>query len=342
MPKIAMVPCHNPYKRGGPDEQTEDIFPILHSTLQGEWAKLERKIKESKLSQKDYFTRCTDSFNKELEGREGQLIVALTRRFSQNDFCSDPSVHLGLANLEEEVQIGLITNKTKVGASDNLLMHSPFVKNVEKAHHLGGNGLWAEAYTNAFTEKENVLFLLAFHDEPPKGTPDYNSGGCFGGNVQTYTPTKKPRLEFFIGDEKAMHFMQSNLKGYQYQLASNFLGRDLPLSEELEDKIKKEQVDLFEGIRAHEKDFLLKNAKYNLLRDTAKSGAVPEVDEVAIILNKSPAVNSSKEDLLHLVRIAKSRKYDLYGIETRVDVEEGVVLDLNLKTYFSSRINKYL
>lgn len=204
-----------------------------------------RRITPEKLLE-EKFAPLQDKISKS----QGELVGALTRCYEQRSFGMVPPHY----SLRKNLYAGVITGETRFPLNGGSF--SIFLSGVKNPHSLELNSAWEMD----FIEEKNCIFsnymtdsltLLYFMDKPAH-VPEDSFGHEYPGGSSIAFPTKKSRLELYIGNQDALPFLQQNLEGWRYIQLPKLLGCELPMTPEMEKKIEGEHLKIFDEIREAE------------------------------------------------------------------------------------------
>lgn len=158
---------------------------------------------------------------------------------------------------------------------------------------------------------------------------------------------KEPRLQFYIGNVKAIPMLQNSLTGYHYQELGDLLERELPLTPKVIKKIEEEQMEVYQKLVSAEK-------RLSLIRE--KIARQDQLDKDEIVINygthlelpveacftKLPEdFKKARNQLSWALKVSKTRKYSERGRVITLSPDIGVTYILDMKQFFADRIARY-
>lgn len=202
-------------------------------------------------------------------------------------------------SLGETLYAGIITPNTGFPIGKELFGN--FLLGIDKPYSLDLDSFWERDFSagagNGFGIWTSDWTRLLYFHERPIPVPEDSMSFGCFGSNCTVIPTEKPRLEFYIGNSESVDFLQQRLEGFRYLQLSKLLEYNLPITDELTKRIEEEQLKIFDKIRE--------------TNDRAK--------------------------VLGLLGTAVKRGYHETGVLVNRGVDAGVVLQINLKEFFSQR-----
>jgi len=296
----------------------------------------ERKITPEKLLEKKLAP-----FNEKISQFKGQLIGALTRGYSESSSGMNPVWY----SQRETLYAGIITPETRFPFKGEMI--GSFLLGINKSCSLElGHTFERDFYENkngGFFDFNNLFGILYFLDKPPVVPEDSYTHGCFGSHSTTFQ-TKKPRLELYLGDKETIPFLQQ-LEGWRYVQLQKLLNYYLPITEEITKKIEKEQLSIFDKIRKTEFEvhslIKEKEKRLGIINQTdgvISHGAYLELtDEFVENMKYNPSIKEGKNQILDLLKTAIKREYHENGKKTERKLDSGVIMQIDLKEFFSNR-----
>lgn len=232
-----------------------------------------------------------------ISNANGELIATLERYYGQ---CSHDMTPI-LYALREALQIGIITPETRL-----VTEITGFLKGIKNPHTYR-EGIDKDFLKNPREGEFNThssgfggTWTLFDMDSPPQMPL---GGSLFGGSAARglmEISTPKPRLEMYIGDSEVVPVLEKRLEGYQYIRLGKLLGKDLPLSQEMSNKIRQEQTTLVNRVLEIER------------------------------------TQGSKKEYHDLIATAVARGYDKMDVSLQEE-GKGVTTTINLGEFVSSR-----
>src|SRR3989338_5700142 len=304
---------------------------------------LKRICEERKVTLEQLLEERVAPLQERISNSQGELVGALTRNY-EKDFHDMIPVHY---SLRETLYAGVITPETRFPISGDFF--GVFLLGVDKPYSLEINSSWKRdimkggggSFGNWTTDRWRLLYFM---DKPTEVPEDSWQHGCFGSHSTAF-PTKKPRLELYAGNQEATPFLQQNLEGWRYLQLSKLLGYDLPVTESIAKKVEDEQLKIFDEMSAAESKFKLltkeKEKRVELSKATGGAinyGAYIELtDEFVENLKYNPLIKDSRGRVLGLLKTAIERGYHETGMQVDRQLDAGVVMRINLKSFFAQR-----
>lgn len=120
-----------------------------------------------------------------------------------------------------------------------------------------------------------------------------------------------PRLEFYVGNSESIPLLEKELKGWEYSLLREYLGREnLPISQNMEGRIVEEQRRLTLATSDSEKVYeKLKKEKENRVEGARKKHN-PNLDEGFWNLHFSGSIAEARENYERNIKEGLKRMYD--------------------------------
>ncbi len=293
------------------------------AAMEAEISMLYAAVKERGLSLDQLLKEKTSPLQERISSRKGELIAALTRGYHEVSFDHPYDTFY---SEKIDMHMGIITGETSFPevSEVNRFLQTEFLNGIKNAC-IANLSSWRDetvkeqgesftAHHSFFTN--NFLSLVYFMEEPPlpSDSPYWITGDHIGPPVRLPTSIiKEPRLELFIGNEESIPVIQKNLNGWQYTSVAKLLGVELPIEGEISKKIEQEQVELYESITSLEK----KKLGYN-----------PEIRDI-------------RSQIVGKVKTAVDRDYHEDGVKVDQRLDAGVVLQLDLREFFSDRKARY-
>jgi hypothetical protein len=314
---------------------------MVFSLLTGEYAELNQICKDNDKTLNKLLEERLAPFQSKISNANSQLISVIARSYEGSSFGREHKWY----SLEEELFLGIITNKTKFVPSGESIYFMLGIKNplVVRASSPSDEHFFRKDEQGGFFAPFDKWPFLYFMERPPKMPEGSYEGGCFGGTTRAIK-TDKPRLELFIGDEETLPLLES-LKGWQYMALSDTLGYPMPITEFVQNKIEAEQLEIYEKMIRSEnaaKD-LIKQKEKRLGLVEATDGIIHHgthielTDEVVEQIRFNPRIKEERDRVLHLLGIAVKRGYHGDGAEVSRTLDAGVIMNINLKEFFSQR-----
>ena len=288
-----------------------------------ELEEIRQLIRGSGLEEKVFLEKEFAPLNARIAAVRGQLIVTHTRLYEPMTYSSDPRDESRLI-LTERIQIGIITDKTRVSVEteDTLHFYNTLIFDVQTLYPKEKS---SSKQIPAFYIPQGIFTLpvVYFRDRPPAAE----------GKVVFPLIKNKPRLKLYTGDAEAIPFLQSELKGYEYTALSRDSGRELPLNPELESKIRKEQLNAYNELKDALREYLLVGVKQFL----SSSPVQKTIGESFL----DEQIGTPKDILSSCLRKVQERNYDKDGRVISIDEDVGVRTEIDMKRYFSHMLEKY-
>ncbi|MBS3099872.1 hypothetical protein J4463_01505 [Candidatus Pacearchaeota archaeon] len=321
-----------------------------------EYEEIKGIYKQRQISAEKLLEEKVMPLQKRVSRFSGELIAVLTRDYEQISTCTPASY-----GIKEEVYIGIITPQTRFPAVEwlrdpyNINFCGVILSGVENPHSLELDS----GFEREFRKEEKGEFhswslsdtvtLLYFMERPPQAPATPKESGCFGGIDHLLIETQEPRLELYIGSGEAVPFLQEKLRGWEYLQLAETLEQALPIPEELERRIEKEQLDLYDKLKKEEqKARALTERRERRLNSLTNGegifyyeGGIELTDEVVEWNRYSPSIEESKRRIRGLVNTAVNRGYHETGRQIRRVLDVGVVKNINIKEFFSHRKEMY-
>jgi hypothetical protein len=211
-----------------------------------EFEKLKSICEERKITPEKLLEEKFAPLQKKISKSQGELIVALTRDYKQYSHGMTPIHYF----LNETLYAGIITPRTKFPIKGYPFEF--FLLGINKPHSLEIDISWEKDFKKRDDERFGnsrigYLNLLYFMDKSPEIPDDSWEHGGFG-SYSTVFPTEKPRLELYIGDQQSIPFLQQNLEGGKYLQLAKLLEYDLPVTDNMQKKVRYEQSRIFNDI----------------------------------------------------------------------------------------------
>jgi hypothetical protein len=326
-----------------------------HFFREPEFEEVIKICEDRKLTPEKLLEEKIAPFKRKMSNSQGELIGALTRGY---DYLEGGCFGGGINySLKETFYVGIINSETRFPSKGDSF--NAFLCGVDKPCSF----TLSYSTENEFKEREDKNFytpwvidnlrFLYFMEKPPQLPEDaYSySGGCFGGMICMTHQTEKPRLELYIGNKEATPFLQNQLEGWKYLQLSSLLNYNLPITNEINEKNKKEQLKLFDEISDLEKNLHRLTNTLDKKLDVIKEagGEVAFSDGACIGLTDSfvetmrygPEIEDKKRELLGLLNTAIKRNYHEIGIQTERKLDDGIIMQINLKEFFSKRKEQF-
>ncbi len=301
---------------------------------------------ERKITPEKFLEEKLAPFQEKISKSKGELIGALTRGYEESSFGMNPVWY----SSKETLYAGLITPETRFPSKKEMIRS--FLLGVDKSHSLeldrNHERDFYKSKDNSFFDFNNLFGILYFLDKPPVVPEDAFESGCFGSR-STVIPTKKPRLELYVGNNETIPFLQKNLEGWRYVQLQKLLDYYLPIDEEITKKIEKEQLEIFDKIKKtefgvssliHEKE--KRSGIINNFDGVISHGMYLELtDEFVENMKYNPLIKEGRDNILRFLETAIKREYHENGKKIEKKLDAGVIMQIDLKEFFSNRKEKF-
>lgn len=306
-----------------------------------EYHEMEKICQEKNLTTEKLLEEKLTPLKSRISESEGELIGALNRNYQHNSH----GMRLIQYWLKETLHAGIITSKTRFAPRGSAFS---FVLGIKKPFslELSGTGRdFTKETDNSFTRiLPDIFRLFYFMERPPTIPGDSWESSCYGDRRIAF-PTKKPRLELYIGDGEAIPFFQKQLKGWRYLQLAELLDYNLPVTDEIAKKIEEEQLALYEEmIKTEDRVSTLikeKKARIELVKSTGgvihHGTHIELTDEFVENIKYNPLLKETREKVEELLKTAIKRKYHERGIKISKKIDAGVTEQIDLKEFFSQR-----
>lgn len=300
---------------------------------------IRQAIEESGLDRGAFLAQAFSPLNQRIAAVRGELIAIHTRLYEQMDFSSNPDDET-LVTLEERTQAGLITEKTRIPTcAEERAFDAELISGVRVVYPQDALSLLRTSFSVLLLQQ--ALPTLYFRNRPPVAK----------GKTFFEIKERKPRLELYIGDAEALPYLQSRLKGYEYVELRRLSGRDLPLSPQVEKKIREEQLETYEGVQ-HALQIIAvltqkRDARLDAISQQGGEAAfdhgthVELADEFTEKMRWNPEIGKAQDSLARHLYQARSWQYNTEGLTILIESDVGVKTEIDMKKYFSHMLEKY-
>jgi len=280
----------------------------------------------------------------------GQLIAMHSQDYRvSHSSMNSPFFERGRLEATSSLEIGVITPETKIAFEKifqkkdriSLSKQYVFLEGIKDTYIVNsgyGEPLEQRKDTTIFEGTPSMIpgMVLYFMDKPAleKKLETYREGHI----IEISRPS---RLRFFVGDEKVTDYLQKVLlhNAWSYDLIGEVFDKEFPHGEEILERIRTEQIEIYDKIILAEEEYLDYDKEFRRRLKNAEHSDL--IDPTFVRLNMGGELGERKRALDILIAAAQKREYDRWGIQTKRDIRPGVTENFNFKEFFSSIISKY-
>ncbi len=316
-----------------------EITDALLGTLHGEIKEIAEECKRRNIRDIDLIKERVAPLQEEFKSHPGQIFVTLTRTYDHN---SRP---------QKNIFAGIITPETCLYPFGETKSLSSFLTGVKNACSLDLYGSYLDLFikndSSFGTFDITAALLLYFRDRNPEFEDSRTDPNEHLRGIPVFDSEENPRFETHIGDEKALPFLEKELRGYQYVQLSDLLGKPLPITSHVRAKIEEEQLEIYSKIVSSEAAIRAITGKIKENDALAKKDAA-SFDGVCIrpyvesCFTRLPEhIDEARGKLESAINAASKRRYAEYGLNIGRNIEVGTSQIFDMKVFFSDRLEKY-